>query len=130
MSATEATAEIFVTAFKALKRKEREAVLQKLVTDAELADDLADSLALEARRNQPRTPLREVLKDLRVSWRVDIGRDAKKELARLPSAVKKRIARALLALETDPFPARLQEAQESRRLARASGRLSNPLSRR
>ncbi len=66
MSATEATAEIFVTAFKALKRKEREAVLQKLVADAELADDLADSLALEARRSQPRTPLREALKELRI----------------------------------------------------------------
>ncbi len=66
MSATEAIAEIFVTAFKALKRKEREVVLQKLVADADLADDLADSLALEARRNQPRTPLREVLKDLRI----------------------------------------------------------------
>ena len=66
MSATEATAEIFVTAFKALKRKEREAVFQKLVSDAELADDLADSLALEARRDQPRTPLRDVLKDLRI----------------------------------------------------------------
>lgn len=66
MSATEATAEIFVTAFKALKRKEREAVLQKLVTDAELANDLADSLALEARRDQTRTPLREVLQSLRI----------------------------------------------------------------
>ncbi len=66
MSATEATAEIFVTAFKALKRKERDAVLQKLVTDAELAEDLAGSLALEARRNQPHTPLRDVLKDLRI----------------------------------------------------------------
>ena len=66
MSATEATAEIFVTAFKALKRKERDAVLQKLVTDAELAEDLADSLALEARRDQPHTPLREALKDLRI----------------------------------------------------------------
>jgi hypothetical protein len=66
VSATEATAEIFVTAFKALKRKEREAVLQKLVTDAELADDLADTLALESRRDQPRTPLRNVLKDLRI----------------------------------------------------------------
>ena len=66
MSATEATAEIFMTAFRALKRKERDAVLQKLVTDAELADDLADSLALEARRNQPHTPLRDVLKDLRI----------------------------------------------------------------
>ena len=65
MSTTEATAEIFVTAFRALKRKEREAVLQKLIADAELADDLADSLALEARRNQPRTPLSEVQKELR-----------------------------------------------------------------
>ncbi len=66
MSATEATAEIFMTAFKALKRKERDAVLQKLVADAEVAEDLADTLALEARRDQPRVPLRDVLKDLRI----------------------------------------------------------------
>ena len=66
MSATEATAEIFVTAFKALRPKQREAVLQKLVTDAQLAGDLADTLALEARRHQSRTPLREVLKDLQI----------------------------------------------------------------
>jgi hypothetical protein len=66
MSATEATAEIFVTAFKALKPKQREAVLQKLMEDAELADDLADTVALEARRHQSRTPLRDVHKDLRI----------------------------------------------------------------
>jgi hypothetical protein len=66
MSATEATAEVFVTAFKALKRKEREAVLQKLFSDARLAGDLEDTLALEARRSQPRTPLRDALKDLRI----------------------------------------------------------------
>lgn len=66
MSATEATAEIFVAAFKALKPKQRQAVLQKLVADASLADDLADTLALEARRHQPHTPLRDVLKDLRI----------------------------------------------------------------
>lgn len=66
MSATEATAEIFLTAFKALKRKERDAVLQKLVSDAELAEDLADTFALEGRRDQPHTPLRDVLKDLRI----------------------------------------------------------------
>ena len=66
MSATEATAEVFVTAFKALKRKEREAVLQKLVADAELADDLTDTLALEARRHQAHEPLREVLRGLRI----------------------------------------------------------------
>jgi len=66
MSATEATAEVFVTAFKALTRREREAVLEKLVTDASLAEDLADTLALEARRHQPHQPLREALKDLKV----------------------------------------------------------------
>lgn len=66
MGATEGTAEIFVTAFKALKPKQREAFLQKLVADAELADDLADTLALEARRHQAHTPLRAVLKDLRI----------------------------------------------------------------
>lgn len=66
MSVTDATAEVFVTAFKALKPKEREAVFQKLVADATLADDLADTLALEARRHQPHEPLRKVLKGLRI----------------------------------------------------------------
>jgi hypothetical protein len=66
ISVTQATAEIFVTAFKALKRKDRQAVLEKLVADAELADNLANALALEKRRHQPHMPLREVLKDLRI----------------------------------------------------------------
>ena len=66
MSATEATAEIFVTAFKALKPREREAVWQKLVRDTKLAEDLADTLALEARRRQRRVPFRDVLKTLKI----------------------------------------------------------------
>ena len=66
MSATEATAEIFVTAFKALKPKEREVVWQKLVRDTKLAEDLADTLALEARRQQRREPFRDVLKALKI----------------------------------------------------------------
>jgi len=61
MSATEATAEIFVTAFKALKRRERDAVLEKIVANSQLAEDLADTLALERRRKQPRQPFRKVL---------------------------------------------------------------------
>jgi mRNA interferase RelE/StbE len=40
-----------------------------------------------------------------VSWRVEIARDAKKELARLPAMMQKRVARALISLENDPFPA-------------------------
>jgi len=64
MSATEATAEVFVTAFKSLKRREREAVLEKLLLDKELFEDVTDTLALEARRAQARQPFRQALRDL------------------------------------------------------------------
>src|SRR4051812_36354893 len=66
MSATEATAEIFVTAFKALKPKQREAVWHKMVSDRKLAEDLADTLDLEARRGQPTEALGDVLKKLKI----------------------------------------------------------------
>lgn len=39
-----------------------------------------------------------------MSWPIEIARDARKELARLPAPVQTRIARAILALENDPFP--------------------------
>jgi mRNA interferase RelE/StbE len=39
-----------------------------------------------------------------VNWRIDISRDARKELAVLPQQGQVRIARAILALETNPFP--------------------------
>lgn len=39
-----------------------------------------------------------------MSWRIEIARDARKELARLPEKTQTRIARAILALEDDPFP--------------------------
>jgi mRNA interferase RelE/StbE len=38
-----------------------------------------------------------------VSWEIQIARDAKKELARLPPKMQTRIAQAILALENDPF---------------------------
>ena len=38
-----------------------------------------------------------------MSWRVEISRDARKELARLPTQVQVRVARAILALEENPF---------------------------
>ncbi len=66
MSATEATAEIFVTAFKALKPKERDAVWRKLVEGRALAEDLSDALELEARRGQSTELLGEVLKQLKI----------------------------------------------------------------
>ena len=39
-----------------------------------------------------------------MSWRVEISRDARKELARLPTQMRARVARAILALEENPFP--------------------------
>ena len=39
-----------------------------------------------------------------MNWRIDIARDAKKELAALPQQVQVRVAKAILALEHNPFP--------------------------
>ena len=39
-----------------------------------------------------------------MSWRIDISRDARKELERLPTQIQSRIAKAVLALESNPFP--------------------------
>ncbi len=39
-----------------------------------------------------------------MSWRIQIARDAKKELARLPVRMQSRVAQAVLALENEPFP--------------------------
>jgi hypothetical protein len=56
VSASDETAEVFVTAFKSLKRHQREAVLKRMLADAELSEDLADSVELEARRGEDRQP--------------------------------------------------------------------------
>jgi mRNA interferase RelE/StbE len=37
-------------------------------------------------------------------WKIDIARPARKELSRLPPSIQTRVARAILALENDPFP--------------------------
>ena len=47
MKANQATAEVFFTAFKALKNKEREAFLEKVISDPELRGDLIDIALIE-----------------------------------------------------------------------------------
>lgn len=64
MSTAEATAEVFITAFKSLKPRQREAVLERMLADDELSADFADTLAPESRRHQPRQPFRQVPKEL------------------------------------------------------------------
>ncbi len=67
MSAVEATAEVFVTAFKSLKPRQREAVLERMLEDKDISSDIADTLELEARRHQPRQPFRQVMKELGIT---------------------------------------------------------------
>jgi len=38
-----------------------------MLTDADLSADLADTLALESRRHQPRQSFRQVLKELKIT---------------------------------------------------------------
>lgn len=47
MKANQATAEVFFTAFKALKNKEREAFIERVMRDPELREDFIDVAMLE-----------------------------------------------------------------------------------
>lgn len=47
MKTSQATAEVFYTAFKALKTKEKEAFLEKIISDPELREDLTDIVLIE-----------------------------------------------------------------------------------
>lgn len=59
MTRTEATAEVFWTAFRVLPRKEQQAVLERLLKDKTLRQDLIDLAIIESRRREPARPLRE-----------------------------------------------------------------------
>ena len=39
-----------------------------------------------------------------MNWQIEISRDARKELARIPAQFQSRITKAILALEQNPFP--------------------------
>ena len=47
MRSNQATAKVFYTAFKALKNKEKEAFLEKVISDTELREDLIDIFLIE-----------------------------------------------------------------------------------
>lgn len=63
MNTTEATASVFWTAFRSLSKKEREAVIEKLLNDREFREDLIDIVILEQRQNEPSRSLNEYLSD-------------------------------------------------------------------
>ena len=64
MAPYQATAEIFMTAFKALRTKERSSFLTKLLKDNSLREDILD-IAIAAKRSHEKTkPFRAFLKSM------------------------------------------------------------------
>jgi hypothetical protein len=61
MNATQATAEVFWTAFRALPKREREALLERLFSDQEFKEDLIDLAILEQRKDETSRTLSEYL---------------------------------------------------------------------
>ena len=65
MTKTQATAEVFWTAFQVLPQKEQEAVLRRILKDKTLREDLIDLAIIESRRAEPARPLRQYLEETR-----------------------------------------------------------------
>ena len=65
MTTAEATSEVFLTAFRALPKKAREAVVEKMLGDREFLEDLIDTVIIEQRRKEPSRNLDEYLADRR-----------------------------------------------------------------
>jgi len=61
MTQTQATAEVFLTAFRALPKQEQNAVLAGLVQDESLREDLLDLGVFEQRRDEPSQNFEEFL---------------------------------------------------------------------
>jgi hypothetical protein len=65
MTKTEATAEVFWTAFKVLPSNEKRAVIQHIIRDETLRRDLMDLALIEERRDEPARPLHDYLHEKR-----------------------------------------------------------------
>jgi len=64
MSVQQATAEIFLTAFKALPRREQESILNRIAQDRRfrrVLEDISDRLVPEEERSKPSRPLRDYI---------------------------------------------------------------------
>lgn len=57
MTQPQATAEVFWTAFQALKPAEREAFISRLMKDKNLADDLRYAAVIQKRKKEPTVSL-------------------------------------------------------------------------
>jgi len=70
MKGAEATAEVFVTAFESLPRRQREAVLRRLFEKRELQEDLLDVSRWLMRRKEKPVPYEKVRQALKRAGRL------------------------------------------------------------
>ena len=63
MTVSQATAEVFLTALRALPEEERQAVLARIVEDEQWQEDLKDLAVLSQRRNESSRQFREFLEE-------------------------------------------------------------------
>ena len=63
MTVSQATAEAFLIALRALPAEERQAVLAHIAEDEEWQEDLKDLAVFSQRRNEPSRPFREFLEE-------------------------------------------------------------------
>ncbi len=61
MTQSQATAEVFWTAFQAMKPSEREVFVGKLMKDKKLAEDLKYAAVIQKRKNEPTISLDDYL---------------------------------------------------------------------
>ena len=61
MTKAEATADVFLTALKALPKSQRDAVLVHIARDKQFARDILDLALISQRRNERSRPFREYL---------------------------------------------------------------------
>lgn len=66
-SSVEATAAVFWTAFQALSRKERDAVLKKMLSEKDFVEDLMDIVTINKRKDEPSRSLDAYLADRKKS---------------------------------------------------------------
>ena len=61
MTQSQATAEVFYTAFQALNKSERVAFINRLLEDKKLAEDLRYAVIIEKRKTEPTISLDDYL---------------------------------------------------------------------
>ena len=61
MSRTELMADSFLTLLKTLSREQRNAVVARIASDKELAEDILDLATFAEREKEPSRPLREYM---------------------------------------------------------------------